>query len=125
MFFKVSKRDNLNRYYLIKLFGHGVFLHKIHHDEPNSFHNHLWNGFSFVFGSYNEEFQGNSVNRVVRFFNKINAYKHHRVTLLDSKSVWTLFFHGRRCNKWNVIDKNGNILSEEPWRGIGGKTNYS
>jgi hypothetical protein len=125
MFFKVSKRDNLDRYYLIKLFGYGVFLHKIHHDEPNSYHNHPWHGFSIVFGSYNEEFQEAGVSRIVRYFNKINAFKHHRVTLLNGKSVWTLFVHGKRCNKWNVIDKNGNILSEEPWRGIGGRTNYS
>lgn len=123
MIFKVSKRDNLDRHYIIKLFGCGVFLHYIHDNEPeNSFHNHPWNGVSFIFGSYLEQYLDRKPT-VRRFFNFIKASRHHRVTLPHGP-VWTLFIHGRRCNKWSVVDEKVKLINEEPWRGIGGQTSY-
>jgi hypothetical protein len=41
------------------------------------------------------------------------------VELVDEeKPVYTLFFHGRRCNKWGVFDREGNLIEGEPWRGV-------
>ena len=123
--FRVSKRDNLDRYYLFELFGFAVFLHKIHHDEEvGVLHSHPWNGLSFIFGSYLEEKVGKPKRRV-RFFNRIVAPVHHRVELADTKPVWTIFFHGRRYNRWEVVDSTGKILDVEPWRGVGGRTSYA
>lgn len=131
--FKVSKRDNLNRYYIFKLFGFGLFIHRIHHDEEKDvFHNHPWNGISLIFGSYTEERfkkQRGTINiyklvkKTCRFFNIIKAEEHHRVEL-PKGPVWTIFLHGRRKNHWSVIDRAGNVLDVEPWRGIGGRTSY-
>lgn len=119
---KVSRRDNVNRYYLIKFFGYGIFLHYIHHDEPESFHNHPWPGLSLILGSYKEE-KLNERARVKWFFNWVGKTP-HRVTLPNGP-VWTLFFHFKKNNQWKVFNKAGQILSEEPWKGIGGRTNYS
>jgi hypothetical protein len=113
--FKVSKRENVDRYYLFKAFGFGVFLHNIHHDEnPGVFHNHPWNMISFIFGSYVEEHL-DGIKKKRRLFNYLPAKRHHRVEL--SKPVWTLVFHGRRCNEWEVVNSDGYVISKEPWRG--------
>lgn len=121
---KVSKRDNLDRYYLLQAFGFGIFLHHAHHDEKvDVYHSHPWNGFSFIFGSYLEEHRGKP-KRLRRWFNTIKATRHHRVELPNGP-VWTLFFHGRRYNRWEVVDKAGTVLAVEPWRDVGGRTNYA
>jgi hypothetical protein len=121
---KVSRRDNLDRYYLFKLFGFGIFLHWIHHDEdPWLYHNHPWNGISIIFGEYLEERRGKKPI-LRRYFNFIHAKIHHRVSL-PSGPVLTLFIHGRRYNRWSVVDRNGRLVAEEPWRGIGGPTSYN
>ena len=112
---KISKRANVNRYYLLKFFGLGVFLHKIHHSDPEVFHSHPWSWFSIIFGSYWE-------NRVFGRWRKRTLfnfckYGHcHRVVI--DKPVWTLFFHGRRQGTWIVTDKTGEILETNPWRGV-------
>lgn len=131
--FRVSKRDNLDRYYLLKLFGFGVFIHYIHDDEDKDvYHNHPWSGLSIIFGSYKEErwkkLRGTInifklIKKKCRLFNWIKAEEHHRVELPNGP-VWTLFIHGRRKNQWSVINKQGEIIDVEPWRGIGGRTSY-
>lgn len=119
---QISRRDNLDRFYLFKVLGYGIFFHRIHHSEaPGVFHSHPWNGFSIIFGSYIEEtIAGGKVLR--RFFNYIHAPRHHRVEV--SRPVGTLFFHGPRYNAWEVVDSDGKIIAKEPWRGIGGPTAY-
>lgn len=116
---KISRRENLDRYYLLKLFGFAVFLHRIHHDEkPGIFHTHPWNGFSIIFGSYKEQYlTEEGVTRLFtrRWFNVVKATIPHRVEV--AQPVWTLFFHGRKCNSWQVIDKTGKVLATEPWEG--------
>ena len=119
---KISKRDNLDRYYLLKLFGYGIFLHHIHHsEEAGVYHSHPWNGVSIILGSYREQRLGEPLTSRM-FLNLIKAKRFHRVEV--DKPVWSIFFHGRRCNQWQVCNESGEILSTEPWRGIGGKTSY-
>lgn len=121
---RVSRRDNLDRYYLLQVGGFGVFLHRIHHDEDKDvFHNHPWNGVSLIFGSYTEERFGQPP-RIRRWLNRIVAPRHHRVEL-HAGPVWTLFVHGRRYNQWEVIRRDGTLIEKEPWRGVGGRTSYS
>lgn len=97
---KVSRKTQLTRYYL---FPH-VKLHHIHGEDP--FHTHPWNGFSIIFGSYEEDLGQGWRKR--RFFNFIGAHLRHRVR----GNVWTLFIHGPRVNeKW---EWNG---QPKPWRG--------
>lgn len=116
---KVSRRDNLDRYYLFSLFGFALFAHKIHHSD-DVFHNHPWPAFSIIFGSYTEQLFGGRA-RVKRWFNFVGS-RHHKVTI--TKPVWTLFFHLRRTNQWTVLDDSGNVIATEPWRGVGGPTSY-
>lgn len=114
---KVSKRENCDRYYLLRLFGFGVFLHKLHTSEkPDVFHTHPWNGISFIFGSYNEQKIGKPLKQQ-SLFNFVKAKTPHRIEVED-KPVWTLFIHGRKCNRWGVFDKNHKMLDIEPWDGL-------
>jgi len=120
---KTSRGASLDRYYLLKLFGLGVFLHRIHHSDPKEvFHSHPWNGFSIIFGSYREEFSdepGRLHHR--RWFNLVRACRHHRTVV--ARPVWTLFFHGRKCNQWSVIS-NGKAIAA-PWEGPQGFKSYT
>lgn len=111
---KVSKRDNCDRYYLIKFLGFGVFLHKIHTDEElDLYHNHPWSWISIIFGSYIEERFGKKP-RIKRLINFAKSTTFHRITV--SRPVWTLFLHFRRNNNWQVKNGDNQIISEEPWR---------
>jgi hypothetical protein len=119
---RVSRRDNCDRYYLFQFLGFGIFLHKIHHDEElGIFHNHPWDWFSIILGSYLEERFGQPL-KIVRWFNWARGTQHHRIILF--KPVWTIFFHGRRYNCWEVINLKGEVIDTEPWRAIGGRTSY-
>ena len=122
---KISRRDNLDRYYVLQALGLGLFVHHIHHDElPDVFHSHPWSGVSLIFGSYLEERFGEPP-RLRRLFNVIRAERFHRVTL-PSGPVWTVFIHWRRPagHLWAVKSRDGRILDVEPWRGVGGRTSY-
>ena len=121
---KVSRRDNLDRYYVLQAFGYGIFLHRIHHDETvDIFHSHPWDGWSLIFGGYLEE-RFREPPRFRWLFNTIRASRFHRVSL-PRGPVWSLFVHGRRKNRWAVKHRDGRILDVEPWRGVGGRTAYA
>lgn len=122
---KISRGASLDRFYLFKLFGWGVFLHRIHHSDPfGVYHSHPWNGLSIIFGTYREQFRDSafSVWRR-RGFNFVRAHRHHR-TIVD-KPVWTLFIHGPKCNQWSVVDVNSKTEVAAPWEGNQGFKNYA
>jgi len=120
---KVSRRDNLDRYYLLQAFGFGLFVHRIHHSEDtDTFHSHPWGWFSLIFGSYVEE-RLDEAPRTRRWWNRIRAGEAHRVEL-PKGPVWTILVHGRRRVPWQVFDRSGRVLDTEPWRGVGGRTSY-
>ena len=93
-----------------------------HSEEKDIFHTHPWSGISFIFGSYSEEKLLLS-SRKKQWFNWVKATVPHRVSLPDGP-VWSLFIHGRRCNRWQVVHRDGHIIDTEPWRGVGGRTSY-
>ena len=122
--FKVSRRDNLHRYYVFEVFGYAMFIHHIHTDEQeNIFHSHPWDGISFIFGFYLEQKLGCKPEKI-GFVNLIKATEFHRVSL-PYGPVWSVFFHSKRYNTWAVKDHTGKIIAEEPWRKIGGQTSYN
>lgn len=111
---KISRRDTCDRFYLLQMFGIGVFIHKLHKSETKDvFHTHPWDGVSFILGSYNEQEIGQPIKRK-SFFNFVKATTPHRIEVND-KPVWTLFIHGQKYNKWKVFDKSGKVLDTEPW----------
>jgi hypothetical protein len=119
---KVSKGESLDRYYLFKLWGFGLFLHHIHHSDPAGlFHNHPWSGLSIIIGKYLETYP-NFESKMKYFFNWIPATKYHRVCV--DKPTWTLFFHLPKSNKWSVVDSSGNKV-DTPWEGEGEGRSYS
>lgn len=122
MSLKVSRGASLDRFYLLKLFGFGIFLHRIHHSDPVClYHSHPWSGLSLILGSYVEMFRKQPAHRRY-FFNWIRADRHHRVVV--ARPVWTLFIHGRRCNRWSIVNERGETTSIEPWRGDAGRKDY-
>ena len=125
---KCSKGESLDRYYLFKLFGFGLFLHRIHHNDPvGLFHNHPWSGLSLIFGRYSECIFDPETKRLSifmrRWWNWIPATRYHSVCI-GNKPVWTLFIHLPKSNKWAVIDDNGNKV-DAPWEGEGTGRSYS
>lgn len=122
---KVSKRATLDRYYLLKWRGYGIFLHRIHHSDPEVFHSHPWPWVSFILGGYTEQ-RLREVPRRRRFVNWLRSSVPHRVTL-TSGPVWTLFFHGKRDNTWGVFAPNGRCIELEPWLGTNNpeRTSYT
>lgn len=120
---KISRGDSLDRYYLLKFCGFGAFLHKIHHSDPEGvYHSHPWNGISFIFGRYWECYRDDPVIRRRCFFNIVRARRHHRTIV--NRPTWTLFIHGRKCNKWSIVDAAGREASEA-WEGSEGHKSYS
>lgn len=122
--FKVSRRDNADRYYIFSLWGFALFVHHIHHsEEKDVYHSHPWSGFSLILGRYLEERCGDRP-RIRRLLNFVPASRHHRIEL-PFGPVWTIFFHFRRTNRWTVVDKEGQTLATEPWRNTEGNiTSY-
>ena len=127
---KVSRGTSIDRFYLVKLFGFGVFVHRIHHsDPPTHLHNHPWSGLSLIWGGYLEETRTIGPDgvpqfdiKIKNFWNWVPAKRHHRVIV--GRPVWTLFIHGRKCNRWTVIDRKGAITAEAPWEGEKGFKDY-
>lgn len=134
--FKISEGESLDRFYLFKLFGFGVFLHHIHASDPHeTFHNHPWSGLSIIFGKYWEyvaelDYNDGTVIGVTttgycrRFFNWIPAKRYHQVRLTTMRGIWTLFFHLPKSNKWSVIDRRGEKV-DAPWEGEGKGRSYT
>lgn len=113
---KVSRGASLDRFYILRAFGFGIFLHRIHHsDPPGVYHSHPWNGVSLIAGRYVEQFRDEYPRAHRRWFiNFVRAERFHR-TIVD-RPVWTLFIHGRKCNQWTVFagDKQS---APVPWDG--------
>lgn len=119
---KVSRGKTNDRYYLFKLFGFGLFLHRIHGIEED-YHTHPWDGVSLIlWGQYGEWYLDKSF-RIRRWFNYIKATRHHRVATA-AQDCWTLFFHFRKYNRWEVVDRYGKLIATEPWNGAGGFKDY-
>lgn len=117
---KVSRRANLDRYYLISTRWFSVFAHRVHHDEHvGIYHTHPWSWVSFVFGVYDDHRVAltGPWHRRVFGLNACRAGVPHRVTLVNGP-VWTLCVHGPRRCQWAVYDAGGNVLEVEPWRGV-------
>jgi hypothetical protein len=114
---KISRRANLDRYYLFQCRWFAIFLHKIHHDEVEGvYHSHPWSWFSLIFGWYREHKIGRAPRNCV-LLNRCRAGDPHRVTL-PAGTVWTLCIHGRRRCQWKVFNECGDVLDVEPWRGV-------
>jgi hypothetical protein len=123
---KVSRGKSLDRFYILPR----VFIHRIHDDDPaRTYHSHPWDGVSFIFGCYWEEFM-DGTRRLRVGINFLKAERHHRVILRRKgispypSPVWTLFVHGKKKenHKWSIRRPGEEVF--EPWRGAPGLKNY-
>jgi len=90
---KISRKTQLTRYYVFSSKWFGIKVHHIHGEDK--WHTHPWNGFSIIFGRYEED-TGKGY-RPRWFFNWIGARRRHRVR----GNVWTIFINFRRTNdRW-------------------------
>lgn len=121
---KVSRGDSLDRHYIVKALGCGIFIHRIHHSDPvGVYHNHPWSGLSIIFGHYDESYQtrpGRWLRK--RGLNWIEAGRHHNVHI--DKPVWTVFLHLPKSNKWEIVTEAGAKVTA-PWEGAEGKKSYT
>lgn len=104
-----------------------LFLHKIcRSDQERDLHDHPWNWASLILkGSYQEITENGTVNAVLHphafwnhdkykifrpfTFRKGKATDTHRLVLINDKPVWSLFWHGKRIQKWGFYVKNEKI----------------
>lgn len=107
----------LERYHLLKLpFNYQVYLHRFVASDPGrGLHNHPWeSAFALILsGKYEEIRMADTSNnymlktRVLSsgHFNWINGSVFHRINLIDSKEVWTLFIHGPKARSWGFLQR--------------------
>lgn len=126
--FEVSYGNTLDRYYILKLFGCGIFVHKIHHSDPAGiYHNHPWSFFSIILGEYWESrFEdGHVTTDRLSFWNFVKAKTYHRIIINTGEPIWTVVFHGPKTNPdWTVIDSLGTVLKTKPFEGPGQRRSY-
>lgn len=120
---KPGGKPYIERYYMGRPFGIGVFLHQyIDSDGDRQLHNHPWRwsiGIPLI-GGYKEErlthicpFQGVQFDlRNIWLFrpNYIRGFDFHRIAKLKP-GTWTLFIHGERLGGWG-------FLFEEPGKAV-------
>ncbi len=109
---KVNDSIYLERYYLIKSPLINVKIHRIlESDADERLHDHPWEWAISVIllGGYVEErLQDDKTVRKKTYGlgrpNIIGANTFHRVSLLLSEEVWTLFIHGPRNKEWTFLN---------------------
>lgn len=110
-----TDKGSITRYYLAGGERFSIFLHCItRSDEEEVFHDHPWNGFSIILGSYWEETLDRPLTKK-SLFNRIIGTKYHRVELKDNKPVWTIFCHGPRLKGWEFFDRALNVKIKMDW----------
>jgi hypothetical protein len=112
---RLSSRDSIDRYYLLRLGGWGLFLHRIKRSDPGQImHTHPWSWASVILGQYRETRPQQATRR--RFlWNWCPFGAPHRVEV--DRPVWTLLLHGPRRGPWSVTNDSGVVLETEPWSG--------
>lgn len=105
--------EYLERFYLLKIFGRSLYLHRFWRSDLDGLHDHPWPWARIVLtgGYYEEGFDGKHTWCGPGHFVYRDAQTLHRVKLCESRApgaTWTLFAHGRRCRDWGFVDN-------EPW----------
>lgn len=127
----VSREGQLHfrRWRLIQTPWFAVFIHHIaRSDEDKDPHSHPFNFTSFILrGGYQE---------LVMWWDSIldpapamkihtirageyltrRSHEFHKITLLDSKPVWSLVFIGRRTPEWGYLTKEGRYYESKQYR---------
>ena len=110
---RIDKEPYLERYYLFLKnrinFPFNIFLHKFLKSDPDDLHDHPWNYRTIILaGGYWEYTNEGKKWRGPLGYKFSKADTFHRIEL-DPKNpyCWTLFFPGKRINKWGFKTKDG------------------
>ena len=104
--------DYLERFYLLKIAGRALFLHRFYRSDILDLHDHPWDwGHVVVRGGYYEHhLDGTEVwhgvgNPWWSFVLRVHAEVMHRVELEPKRAeyAWTLFWHGKRYHRWGFM----------------------
>lgn len=91
----------LERYYLGRLPGWQLYLHRFIASDPDGLHDHPWRfGVSILLAGYYLEEDRYGIRRV-RWINFVPGTKFHRVIL--PRQCWSLFAHTARCKSWGFL----------------------
>lgn len=125
----VDHMPYLERYYLGKVFGVTLFIHRfIRPDGDREVHNHPWGrSVSIILcGGYEEErVDAIDVERgwvyhirtkYPLMINVIKANTFHRIASIKPET-WTLFMHGKRIAKWGFLKRVDNgVMFHQPYQ---------
>jgi hypothetical protein len=111
-----DQQPYLERYHLLRLFGHQVYLHRFVASDPGrGLHNHPWkHALSLVLsGSYEETrmldaTSGNALHRRqlrAGSFNFISGEVFHRINIPAGAECWSLFVHAPKSRTWGFIQQ--------------------
>ncbi len=107
--------DYLERFYLLKIRGHALFLHRFWADDQDGLHDHPWPWARLILsgGYFEEGADGGKHWRPRGTFSYRSAEVLHRLTMpaeLKGKT-WSLFYHGRRTRQWGFLEMDTGFRS--------------
>lgn len=119
----ISKEGELHfrRWRIISTPWFSIYVHGIYKaDEEAHMHDHPWNYTSITLSGYFSEKTIKPYGAMIQFikpFTRISrkAESLHKIQTLHSKSVFTLFFTGRRRREWGY-DVNGKWIDNVTYR---------
>lgn len=108
----------LDRFYLLRLGGFALFLHRFYSSDADYLHDHPWPWGRYILsGGYFESHQDEVLHwRPAGTFTwRRDAHVLHRVDLKrgTEEQVWTLFWHFKRERPWGFLDADGSYRAAE------------
>jgi len=103
--------DYLERYFLLRLFGHDWYLHSFWKSDPDDVHDHPYDNTSFILkGGYREYFyDGTFKDRGRWSYIFRQAELAHRIEVAPGSEgkTWTIFHKGKRRREWGFYTSKG------------------
>ena len=98
----------MERYYLLRIGGWALFLHRFWASDPEQPHCHPWNNVKMILAGFYYEMGADGIyhQRTAWRPTYRSAEVFHRVVIPQAMEgkVWTLFAHGRRFREWGWLD---------------------
>lgn len=105
----------LERYFIGRVFGRHVYLHRFLASDSAQLHDHPWRWALslIVCGAYLEDRRWG--RGLVRWYNWLTGESFHRVELIHDVYTWTIFMTGPRCKTWGMMEPVLPVVGGSTW----------